>query len=161
LSEYSNTYRVSISTLRRRIRSEDVIYCFEDGKYLLKDYPLKEHKVKRPNQSPSGSFAPPRRDEEPDFTPNPPVAEQVATVTAEKSSGPFLTAAQEMLSELKKAYSIILQEKQEQVLLLKDEVADLRTLVGVLEEDNLRLKRQLTDGHSLDNWLSNMEMKEL
>lgn len=159
LSEYSNTYKVSVSTLRRRIRAEDVIFRFEEGKYLLKDCPLKEHKIKRP-QSPSGSFAPPRRVEEPDFTavqaPPPPV-----TPAQEKSSGPFMTAAQEMLSELKKAYSVILQEKEEQVLLLKDEVADLRTLVGVLEEENARLKRQFSEGSSLDSWLSQHELKDL
>jgi hypothetical protein len=72
-----------------------------------------------------------------------------------------MTAAQEMLSELKKAYSVILQEKEEQVLLLKDEVADLRTLVGVLEEENARLKRQFSDSHSLDSWLSQHELKDL
>ena len=68
--------------------------------------------------------------------------------------GPFLTAAQEMLGELKKAYRVILQEKEEQVLLLKDEVADLRTLVGVLEEENERLKNHMNESLKFDNWLS-------
>jgi len=44
------------------------------------------------------------------------------------------------LNELKRAYSLILQEKEEQVLILKDEIADLQTLVKVLESENNRLK---------------------
>ena len=38
-------------------------------------------------------------------------------------------------------YSLILQEKEEQILQLKEEVADLKTLVRVLEDDNARIKR--------------------
>jgi hypothetical protein len=52
----------------------------------------------------------------------------------------FWKATQGLLHEIKKAYSLILQEKEEQILQLKEEVADLKTLVRVLEDDNLRLK---------------------
>jgi hypothetical protein len=37
LTEYSNKHRVSISTLRRRIKAEDIRFRFEDGKYLILD----------------------------------------------------------------------------------------------------------------------------
>lgn len=153
LSEYSSKYKVSVSTLRRRIKTEKVQYRFDDGKYLLKDCPLKEHKPKsvKPTQtSPSGSFAPPPQNEEPEKVLD-------SQIPSEKATGPFLTAAQEMLNELKKAYRVILQEKEEQVLLLKDEVADLRTLVGVLEEENSRLKNEMTESRSFENWLENSE----
>ena len=135
---------MSISTLRRRIKADDVVFRFQDGKYFLKDASLKGPKPKS-----SGSFAPPHKNEEPEIQ---------RTETVEKTdsteSTPFLTATQEMLAELKKAYSIILQEKQEQVMLLRDEVADLRTLVSVLEEENSRLKEKVTDSLSLETWLS-------
>ena len=45
----------------------------------------------------------------------------------------ILAAANNLVSEIKKAYSLVLQEKEEQILLLKEEVADLKTLVRVLE----------------------------
>lgn len=56
---------------------------------------------------------------------------------------PILTAANRLLNELKKAYSQILQEKEEQIMQLKDEQADLKTLIRVLEGENQRLKNQM------------------
>ena len=47
------------------------------------------------------------------------------------------------LVELKKAYTTILHEKEEQIQILKDEIADLKTLVSVLESENQRLVSQL------------------
>ncbi len=55
---------------------------------------------------------------------------------------PILTAANRLLNELKKAYSQILQEKEEQIMQLKDEQADLKTLIRVLEGENQRLVNQ-------------------
>ena len=40
LIEYSGKFRVSMSTLRRRIKAGEIEYKFADGKYLLKDGPL-------------------------------------------------------------------------------------------------------------------------
>ena len=51
-----------------------------------------------------------------------------------------MTAANKLLNELKKAYTQILQEKEEQIFQLKEEVTDLKTLVRVLESENDRLK---------------------
>jgi riboflavin biosynthesis pyrimidine reductase len=55
---------------------------------------------------------------------------------------PILTAANRLLTELKKAYMQILQEKEEQIMHLKEEQADLKTLVRVLEAENERLSRR-------------------
>ena len=46
------------------------------------------------------------------------------------------------LQELKKAYTMILHEKEEQIQILKEEIADLKTLVSVLESENQRLSSQ-------------------
>ena len=37
LQEYSNKYKVSISTLRRRIKTEDLACVLKEGRYLLED----------------------------------------------------------------------------------------------------------------------------
>ena len=58
----------------------------------------------------------------------------------ESSEEPILTAANKLLNELKRAYTLVLQEKEEQLLHLKEEVSDLKTLVRVLEGENQRLQ---------------------
>lgn len=142
LTEYSSKYHVSISTLRRRIKTDTIKYQFEDGRYLIFD------------QRPSLTSPPPGKKEvaspkvEAASLENKSVATKsfAAQVASEKSMGasseePILTAANRLLSELKKAYTQILQEKEEQILHLKEEVSDLKTLVRVLESENDRLRR--------------------
>ena len=125
LMEYSAKYRVSLSTLRRRIKAGEIESKLHEGKYLLKDGPLQVV------HSGSEAIAPP-----------PKVSPQIQNVPTE--SGPdrnqYMQVTQGLLSEIKKAYSLILQEKEEQILQLKDEVADLKTLVRVLEDENTRVK---------------------
>lgn len=130
LTEYSSKYKVSISTLRRRIKAEEIKYSFEDGKYLIWDGPLNTTKAPkdliqerhRPSQGTHVS---------------PSLENQI--LKEPKEDEPILTAANRLLTELKKAYTQILQEKEEQIIHLKDEVADLKTLVRVLESENIRL----------------------
>ncbi len=147
LTEYSSKYQVSISTLRRRIKTEDIKYQFADGRYLILDQP-QEHRplpvspsLKKPpvEQSPvwASSAAP---------TPSSPSTfvqsfDQVAIPASPQvnTDEPILTAANRLLTELKKAYTQILHEKEEQILHLKEEQADLKTLIRVLEAENERL----------------------
>jgi len=42
LNEYANKHQVSISTLRRRIKSNKIKYKLDDGKYFLEDDSLVE-----------------------------------------------------------------------------------------------------------------------
>lgn len=120
--EYSNSYRVSLSTLRRRIKAGEIEYKFSDGKYLIKDGPLTV-------TSTPEAVAPPSS-----------VNAQESAVKVTPDQNQFWQTTQGLLNEIKKAYSLILQEKEEQILQLKEEVADLKTLVRVLEDDNARLK---------------------
>ncbi|NJL24695.1 MAG: hypothetical protein HC902_05685 [Calothrix sp. SM1_5_4] len=124
--EYSAKYRVSLSTLRRRIKAGEIEYKSEGGKYLLKDGPLQL------SQPGSETIAPPSS-----------VSSQTPVAVPAKSDvdpDQFWRATQGLLNEIKKAYSLVLQEKEQQILQLKEEVADLKTLVRVLEEDNNRMK---------------------
>ena len=128
LTDYSTKYKVSVSTLRRRIKTDEIRFRFEDGKYLISDEPMETHaRVHRPSPQ---MHAPASGSPE------------VETTAAAVNSGdePVLTAANHLLAELKRAYTLILQEKEEQILQLKEEVADLKTLVRVLESENSRLK---------------------
>ncbi len=137
LMEYSAKYRVSLSTLRRRIKSGEIEHKFHDGKYLLKDGPLTL------TNASSETIAPPTSSGAQNPSP-------VAAVSNghDLESDPYWRTTQGLLNEIKKAYSLILQEKEEQILQLKEEVADLKTLVRVLEDENTRLKN--TTGPNLD-----------
>jgi len=123
--EYSAKFRVSLSTLRRRIKAGEIEYKFADGKYLLRDGPLTVV------SSEIETIAPPSSASSQSLKLQPAPAPE---------NDQFWLATQGLLNEIKKAYSLILQEKEEQILQLKEEVADLKTLVRVLEDENTRVK---------------------
>lgn len=133
-----------MSTLRRRIKGGEIEYKFADGKYLIKDSPLQH------SSSGSEAIAPPtqmsqvQRDVQPTVERTTASAQPVATPPA-SNANQYWETTQALLAEIKKAYSLILQEKEEQILQLKEEVADLKTLVRVLEEENSRVGKQNTN----------------
>lgn len=137
LTEYSTKHKVSVSTLRRRIKAEDIQFAFEDGKYLILDEP------------PTGSAPRPHRpslssEKAPEATSLVGSTDRsLANRLGQKDVGdePILLAANKLLNELKRAYTQILHEKEEQILHLKEEISDLKTLVRVLESENDRLQR--------------------
>lgn len=153
LTEYSSKYKVSISTLRRRIKTKDIKFRFDQGKYFIMDEP-----TQRPSLDPVMVMSvpsPKKEIEKPieqkrafevsssggiDFFSNSD-SRQLGSNTGSKNDEPILTAANRLLTELKKAYMQILQEKEEQALHLKEEVSDLKTLVRVLESENERLRK--------------------
>ncbi len=116
LAKYSSKYSVSISTLRRRIKNEIVDFKVHEGKYFLLD-------------------SAPRPQEEKYV-----MAAETRGVRA-RDEEPVIASASKLLGELKKAYTSILQDKEEQLIGLKEEVSDLKMLVRVLEGDNERLKK--------------------
>lgn len=196
LAAYSAKYSVSISTLRRRIKADDLIFLFEDGKYLIYDQPLSTHQRHRPSQvstrenslvsahtgsqnsnqpanqtssqtmsfqngsqvvSQTGSILVERAPARPGSRPAPsvvqaPMSASVAHASrldfVESTAKPgmtfdevkaheekILSAANKLLTELKQAYTHLLSEKDLQILKLQQEIADLQTLVSVLEKN--------------------------
>jgi hypothetical protein len=141
LTEYSSRHRVSISTLRRRIKSNDIPYVFKDGKYFIigdedNSTPASDADV-RTNHRPSQVHGSPSlKNSDSDVGVS--AIKDLNTLNAEDS---LLNAANRLLTELKKAYSQILHEKEEQILVLKEEISDLKTLAKVLEAENNRLRQ--------------------
>lgn len=133
LTDYASKYRVSVSTLRRRIKSNQIPYKVVKGRYLV------------PDEGPAMDEAA-KLMEFPTLVATPAPLKEVSVEASEKevsTEEPIFTSASRLLSELKKAYTSILQEKEEQIIQLKEEVSDLKTLVRVLEDDNERLKKAL------------------
>ncbi len=129
LADYSMKHKISVSTLRRRIKAEDIQFKFDDGKYLLLDgeYSTSEDYVQEHRPSL-------KSDAEPGVIKN-----QSAEVKADSSES-VITAANRLLADLKKAYTQILQEKEQQIRYLNQENSDLKTLIKVLESENHRLR---------------------
>ena len=150
LNEYSAKYRVSLSTLRRRIRSGEVQSRFEEGKYWLQDAPLvRQHKSVHVNEE-RVHFEQPKTvvAAEPMITH---VPESETTIVASN----LMKSAQQMMQELKSAYVSVLHEKEEQIMQLKKENTDLKTLVQILESEHNRLKINLGESAPIDSWLDN------
>lgn len=130
LTEYSTKHNVSISTLRRRIKANDIKYRLDDGRYLIADAAAATHQGSELQMKHRPSQAAPM-----EHRPSP----KLDSLMSAPADEPIFAAANRLLTELKKAYSQILQEKEEQILNLKEEVSDLKTLVRVLEAENNRL----------------------
>lgn len=175
LTDYAAKYRISVSTLRRRIKSNQISHRFIDGKYLLLDSRPAEldhayHQQERMDvtldevsaadflrdlgRDMGESIAGPAVDHDAHAAE---LTKQVFAQTplpqpAKAPESPPAPAAQAqaaahsdhaLLEELKHAYMRILQEKEEQIIRLKEEVTDLHTLVRVLEDDNNRMRGAL------------------
>jgi hypothetical protein len=191
LAEYSIKQKVSISTLRRRIKAEDIQYRLDDGKYfildsqenLMKSEPAEdqfETIQTSPSQGHSSSAVSvtynldtpeqlrvenivrsgveKKLKETPATTktapPPPPqffrsksnmpsVTMPAAALSVQSEGGEsVLTAANRLLTDLKKAYTQVLQEKEQLISDLREENSDLKTLIKVLESENDRLRDQ-------------------
>ncbi len=147
LTEYSNKHRVSISTLRRRIKAEDIRFRFEDGKYLILDEAPQKAAVNEQQHRPSPNSEVIMRSVETakQFSqPNEVEIQQLATPAAQynETSESVLTAANRLLVDLKRAYRQVLQEKEEQIMYLKEELIDQKTLIKILESENSRLREK-------------------
>lgn len=136
LAEYSMKHKVSISTLRRRIKAEDIQYRLDDGKYFIFDTdPTATTTTTVENRIDNLAAEAHRPSLKSDSS-----AVMEASQKVEGES--VITAANRLLTDLKKAYTQVLQEKEEQIVSLKEEISDLRTLVRVLESENQRLNQK-------------------
>ena len=202
LTQYSSKYGVSVSTLRRRIKTQKIEFTYGDGKYLLLDMPLSHQRKSKALSDPKKAVDRPldrhkkgvdrplsiQEEVRPYLNTQKEAVEMSLSIQEEDtrawsrqeksislncqeenmnmaavvappqsqsdrcpeesvfagalSDKDILATTNRLLDELKKAYSLILQEKEEQVILIRDEVADLKTLVCVLEDENRRLREQ-------------------
>ncbi len=136
LTDFASKYRISVSTLRRRIKAGAQPYRFEDGRYYLPDQLGSNSYEEISNEVASPVVAAPAQTQ-------PTSAAAVLAASMKGNDEPLITTTSKLLNELKQAYTLILHEKEEQIVYLKEEVADLKTLVRVLESENARLTNDL------------------
>lgn len=140
LTDYASKYKISVSTLRRRIKADQIRYRFDQGRYLLADETPGDIQHAQPTYSaPSTTQVLAHAQAAGQSSPQSLEAE-LKIKELSQGEEPIISTATRLLNELKRAYTSILQEKEEQMILLKEEVADLKTLVRVLESDNNRMR---------------------
>lgn len=133
LTDFSTKYSVSISTLRRRIKDKSIEFKLEDGKYFILDEQLaKNTSGRKPIQIEAQSV----RNTNPEFN-----------MEVVKNNN----LAQALIDEIKRAYTQVLHEKEAHIFQLREEIADLKTLVKVLEHEVNRLTNSSpTEENQLD-----------
>lgn len=189
LAEYSIKHKVSISTLRRRIKAEDIQFKLEDGKYLILDSQenlrrsesaedqfesfqsgfnpgpspgnsssavsvtynyespeqfrveniVRSKPIVKPNGMPQAGFLETKPAKTSTVFPPLPTTPPPGLGNTEAGES-VLTAANRLLTDLKKAYTQVLQEKEQVISDLREENSDLKTLIKVLESENDRLR---------------------
>lgn len=143
LTDFASKHRISVSTLRRRIKNGSQAYRFENGKYFLPDVvevspSVSAHVSETARVATVVAVAESSARETLPTEPSVTAAEVLAS-TINRKDEPLITTTSNLLNELKQAYTLILHEKEEQIVFLKEEIADLKTLVRVLESENARL----------------------
>lgn len=132
LADYSMKHKVSVSTLRRKIKSTEIQFRLDDGKYfLLDEEPSEAHRPSLKSESFSETSASPIHV---NYKTEQPVA------PSQSANESVITAANRLLADLKKAYTQVLQDKENQIMSLREEISDLKTLIKVLESENDRLR---------------------
>lgn len=152
LTDYSIKHKVSISTLRRKIKASDIQYRLDDGKYLILDSGFDPETANEHRPSLMSDFGLAAQQPENKMTEQARAAQALepalkkqtesALATATESGESVITAANRLLTDLKKAYTQVLQDKEVQILSLKEDISDLKTLIKVLESENDRLRNQ-------------------
>lgn len=156
LNDYSSKYGISLSTLRRRIKAGMLEVNLEKGKYFIKDAPGAKHapirepivKVREASVTSHQAGGPKGLNSQMPTLEQVMSSHQQFAVPSQESRPEVDTqkhgvVTQEIFQELKKAYSKVLSEKEEQIIHLREEINDLKTLVRVFEQENERLKRAL------------------
>jgi hypothetical protein len=128
LTEYSNKHKVSISTLRRKIKSTEIEFRLDEGRYMILD----SDELNVTSTTPPGSVSLSEQHR--------PSLKSDAFHETKETGESVITAANRLLADLKKAYTQVLQDKEEQISDLREEISDLKTLIKVLESENDRLR---------------------
>ena len=125
LTEYSQKYGVSISTLRRRIRANAITVKLEEGKYFIAD---KQQNV---------------------------VGEQDQGVETpkKKNTGKENSFINKLLNTQQELYQL-LKQKDNKIKNLQIQISDFNTLVELLEKESSQLKSQLEQEKKIEDWLN-------
>ena len=105
LSQYAQKYNVSVSTLRRRIKKQNIECKLIDNKYYIKDVP------------PEGRVSPEHHQN-----------------TVSDALKEILNFCQNLIQEKEKIYQDILKDKTKEMMYLKERISEQKMLIKILED---------------------------
>lgn len=108
--EYASYKKISMSTLRRRIKSNLVEFRLENGKYFIKAEAQSNLKSEIRDSS----------------------------IESNKNSSLAAETIQELMAELKRAYGLVLTEKESMIQQLRSEIEILKQMNQFLEHELLK-----------------------
>lgn len=141
LTEYSNKYHISISTLRRRIRSGSIHFYLKGGKYFLRD--VKPEKLQTSGQSQlsknsqSGQQKKVKHDT---------IMQDIkfSNLNPQDMINQFLVSQRDLYRQL--------EIKDQRIADLQNQLVDLQTFTVLLEKENKQLKTLSKQEQTLEDW---------
>ena len=134
LSEYSSKHKMSISTLRRRIKANQIPFQLRGGKYYIKNSLPTEHPQTSGPEKPLEATA------------HRPSKSNALRTFSEPEDSPsishlhLLKETRKMLSRVEQINTKSLAEKDKQILALQLKISNLQTLIKALEDRLLYLE---------------------
>ena len=141
LNEYSNKYHISISTLRRRIRSGRIRFYLKAGKYFLRDVKPENIQLLDQLQLPKNNQSPQKKKMNLDsVTPD----IKLSNLKSQSVLDQFLISQRDLYKQL--------ELKNQKITDLQNQLADLQTLTALLEKENKQLKALSKQEQALEDW---------
>jgi len=156
LAEYSNKYRVSVSTLRRRIRTGQLSFNLQSGKYFLKDQSpasLRKTKVCRTRDQKEYSRDKRQSVSESEISVEESIVKEPKNIKKTPSASLPENSLFNKLMESQKEFYRQVEQKEMKISELQNKVMDLSTLVALLEKENKELKALLHQEKEMEEWL--------
>lgn len=119
--DYAVVKKVSVSTLRRRIKSNTLECKFENGRYLIR---VQQNEAHEQNHD--------------ENTGNSAAADRLSRESDKSLRGGDTSAIPVLIQELKSAYHRVLSEKEEMIQQLKSEIEILKHINHFMEQQILR-----------------------
>jgi hypothetical protein len=171
INEYSLKYKVSISTLRRKIKAGKLEFRYENGRYLI----LCENSgsnQKNTSYQVTRSIAPPHKSsghleakERQEFNnSNEQTLNEAPFIYNVVKESDVINSFKTILESWKWDHEKQLKEKDKKISELAKQVVDLKTLVNILEADKGNSKQEelnivnnkTSNKESLDDWISKL-----
>ena len=156
LNEYANTHGISVSTLRRRIKTGNVVFRLQNGKYYLSPASLdseakKEAEAKKvKKRTTSGKIL--LKKKKGAFPLQGLSLEKQESLEKSQAPQPSLPWEQ-VVADMQKGFLQKIEQKDTEISKQKDQIADLNTLTTILEKENQSLKSLLYREKEMEEWL--------
>lgn len=165
LVEYSNKYKVSVSTLRRKIRTKQLPYNIKFGKYFLKDQNLEDSKIIKTNQSKKDNYilnqnkitqeekSVQKQINVKDIPSYKPINSSYSYTSKEVSFLSQQVSFLDQIKEMQKDFFKQIEKKEEKLAEQKDKISELNIFINLLKTENKELKSLLHQEKNIETWL--------